>query len=83
MIQATIQQVEDVVKTKSFSNYAIATKTSSIDNDSNSSVTNTETSSSKLNPQTGDNVMFYISMLGLSLILFAGTGLYTKKLFNK
>ena len=36
------------------------------------------------NPQTGDNIMFYFSMLGLSIIGLAGTGLYTKKkLFNK
>ena len=31
------------------------------------------------NPQTGDNVMFYISMLGLSIIGLAGAGLYIKK----
>ena len=31
------------------------------------------------NPQTGDNVMFYISMLGLSIIGLAGVGIYTKK----
>ena len=31
------------------------------------------------NPQTGDNVMFYISMLGLSVIGLAGIGFYVKK----
>ena len=31
------------------------------------------------NPQTGDNIMFYISMLGLSIIGLAGAGLYIKK----
>ena len=31
------------------------------------------------NPQTGDNIMFYISMLGLSIIGLAGTGIYLKK----
>ena len=36
------------------------------------------------NPQTGDNIMFYISMLGLSIIGLAGAGLYIRKrLFNK
>lgn len=31
------------------------------------------------NPKTGDNIMFYISMLGLSIIGLAGVGIYTKK----
>ena len=31
------------------------------------------------NPQTGDNIMLYISMLGLSLIGLATTGIYAKK----
>ncbi len=36
------------------------------------------------NPQTGDNILFYISMLGLSIIGLAGAGIYTKKkLFSK
>ena len=36
------------------------------------------------NPQTGDNIMFYISMFGLSIIGLVGSGLYTRKrLFNK
>lgn len=42
--------------------------------------TTTDTSS---NPQTGDNIMLYISMLGLSVIGLAGTGFYVrKKRFN-
>ena len=32
-----------------------------------------------INPQTGDNVMCYISMLGLSVIVIAGIGFYVKK----
>jgi len=37
-----------------------------------------------INPQTGDNIIFYIAMLGLSLIGFVGAGLYTRKhIFNK
>lgn len=32
-----------------------------------------------INPQTGDNVMCYISMLGLSVIVLAGIGFYVKK----
>ncbi len=56
-------------KTKSFSNYAIAMKTNDAIN------TNI--------PNTGDNVMFYILILGLSIIGFTGTGLYLrKKKFN-
>ncbi len=34
------------------------------------------------NPKTGDKIMFYISMLGLSIIGLAGAGLYIKKRFN-
>lgn len=40
-------------------------------NDDNSNITN--------NPQTGDNLMFYISMLGLSIIGLVGAGIYIKK----
>ena len=32
-----------------------------------------------INPQTGDNVMCYISMLGLSVIVITGIGFYVKK----
>lgn len=32
-----------------------------------------------INPQTGDNVMCYISMLGLSVIVLEGIGFYVKK----
>ena len=31
------------------------------------------------NPQTGDNIMFYISMLGLSMLSLTGTIIYYKK----
>lgn len=44
--------------------------------------TSTEDTTNNLtsgNPQTGDNVMFYISMLGLSIIGLAGVGLYIRK----
>ena len=45
--------------------------------------TKTEESTSN-NPKTGDNIMFYISMLGLSIIGLAGAGIYSKKrLFNR
>ena len=58
-----------IFKTKSFSNYAIATKPIS--------------EISTPNPQTGDNIMFYISLLGLSIIGLTGVGVYTnKKKFN-
>jgi len=56
-----------VFKTKSFSNYAIATK-----------------SNTSSNPKTGDTILFYIAILGLSIIGLVGVGLYTRKrLFNK
>lgn len=41
--------------------------------------TSDEASNTTNNPQTGDNIMFYISMLGLSLIGLTGTGIYLKK----
>lgn len=53
-----------VFKTKSFSNYAIASKT----------ITNNAS-----NPGTGDNMMNYIYILGISIIGLALTGLYLKK----
>lgn len=45
-------------------------------NSGNNSNSNTNTTS---NPQTGDNIMFYISLLGLSIIGFVGAGIYLKK----
>lgn len=39
----------------------------------------TKAEESTNNPQTGDNIMFYVSMLGLSIIGLAGVGLYIKK----
>lgn len=61
--------------TDSFSNYAIATKTSTNNVDN----TNTNPSTTSSSPQTGDNVMFYISMLGLSVIVLVVVGIYIKK----
>ena len=50
------------------------------DNSNNSDTTTSgTTTNNSSNPQTGDNVMFYISMLGLSIIGLAGVGIYTKK----
>ena len=46
---------------------------------SNAETTTTVTTNTINNPQTGDNIMFYISMLGLSMISLIGTGIYTKK----
>ena len=57
----------------------IATKTSS-QTDNNSSISSSSTTTSTTsNPQTGDNIVFYISMLGLSLIGLTGNGIYLKK----
>lgn len=55
-------------KTKSFSNYAIASKTS-----------NSNNTNSLANPKTGDNIKLYVSMLGLSIINLTIAGIYTKK----
>lgn len=49
----------------------------------NTTTNNTTTTETTNNPQTGDNVMFYISMLGLSIIGFAVAGLFTRKKFSK
>ena len=63
-------------ETDRFSTYALA-YTDSVED---TTPTQTNTTSS---PKTGDNVMLYISMLGLSIIGFIGTGLYViKKRFN-
>ena len=34
------------------------------------------------NPDTGDNIMFYISLLGISLAGLLGFGIYTKKRYR-
>ncbi|MBR1416493.1 MAG: LPXTG cell wall anchor domain-containing protein, partial [Bacilli bacterium] len=75
--------------TDSFSNYALATRTKATNTDDNSKASNESTSktsnesnsktSNESNPKTGDNVLFYVSMLGLSIIGLIGAGLYTKK----
>lgn len=61
------------------------TNTTLLINEGNETVTPEPTSSKTTdkinNPQTGDNILFYISILGLSIIGLAGTGLYVKK-FN-
>lgn len=59
-------------KTKSFSNYAIATKASTS--------TNTSSSTTSSNPKTGDNIINYVIMLLLSL--GALIVIYTKKKKN-
>ena len=45
----------------------------------NAANNNPTSSNATNNPQTGDNIMFYISMLGLSIIALAGAGIYLKK----
>ena len=40
---------------------------------------NTDNTNTTNNPQTADNILFYISMLGLSIIGLVGAGIYTKK----
>ncbi len=50
-------------KTKSFSNYAIATKTNSSNNTAGTKVDS---------PKTGDNILLYVSILGLSIVAISG-----------
>ena len=52
-------------KTKSFSNYAIATKPSS----------DTKVS----NPKTGDNILIYVSLFGVSIVGLLGINVYSRK----
>lgn len=42
---------------------------------------NTDNTNVTNNPQTADNVVFYISMLGLSIIALGSVGIYTKRKF--
>jgi len=48
-----------------------------IDSDSNSKTD--EKNEEIINPITGDNIMHYISMLGLSVIGLVGAGIYLKR----
>ena len=59
-----------IFETDRFSTYALAY---------NDTVEETTTTNTTSNPKTGDNIMFYISMLGLSIVGLAGAGLYIKK----
>ena len=43
----------------------------------------TKTTNKSKNPKTGDNVIFYVSMLGVSVIGIVGIVIYTKKKSNK
>jgi LPXTG-motif cell wall-anchored protein len=62
--------------TNSFSNYAIATKTSTqTDNNSSSSATTSTTT----NPKTGDNITTYFIILILSIVGLIGTSLIVNK----
>ena len=69
-------------ETDHFSVYTLAEKTTSATTPTPTSNTTTDTTNTTSNPQTGDNVLFYISMLGLSIIGLAGAGIYTRKRFN-
>ncbi|MCR5788050.1 MAG: hypothetical protein K6G37_03090 [Bacilli bacterium] len=67
-----------VFKTKSFSNYAIATKDNVVINDT---TTTTNTNTDK-NPKTLDNTNIYIALLGVSTLGFTLSKLYLKKIKN-
>lgn len=64
--------------TNTNTNTGTETNNNSNDNTTNNTNTTGATNDSN-NPQTGDNVMFYISLLGLSIIGLAGAGLYIRK----
>ena len=66
----------------------VVTGTETNNENGNSSTTNNNSSKTNLkvsdNPSTGDNLLFYITIFGLSLIGLVGAGLYSKKKkFNK
>lgn len=55
---------------------------SSDTNSSNTNPTPISNTNTTNNPQTGDNIMFYVTMLGLSVIGLTGAGLYLRKKKN-
>jgi len=53
-------------------------------NGTNEGTNNTNNQNNTNNPQTADSIVFYVSMLGLSLIGLLSAGIYAKKkMFNK
>ena len=62
------------------SEISVVTKTANTTTNTTTNTTNTAATTN--NPKTGDNILLYIVMLGLSLIGIVGTGVYTKKRFN-
>lgn len=66
-------------KTKSFSNYAIATKTSSQTDNNSSSSSSSATTSTTSNPQTGDDITTYFITLLLSIAGLTGASLIVNK----
>ena len=69
-------------ETDRFSTYALVYTDTVEETITTEETTPTQTNTTS-NPKTGDNVMFYISMLGLSIIGLIGTGFYVrKKRFN-
>ena len=70
-ITSTINENTLTFETDKFSTYASVY----IDATEETTSSTIPTISNTNNPKTGDNIMFYISMLGLSLIGFAGVGL--------
>ena len=82
-ITPTINKNILTFETDKFSTYALAyTDINSTSNDSTTDISVTTTKgiiNKSSNPETGDNVIFYVSMLGLSIIGLAGVGLYIKK----
>lgn len=75
----TLAEIPSITNTEDNSN--TANEANIEDNSTNTNTnTNNKTDTKNIsNPQTGDNILFYIGVLGLSVIGLAGAGLYTKK----
>lgn len=65
-------------KTKSFSNYAIATKTASATTEETNTADNTKTTDTSSNPTTGDNIIMIISIFAIATF-----GVFTTLKVNK
>ena len=67
-----------IFKTKSFSNYAIATKTASTSTEETTTADDTKTTDTTSNPTTGDNIIMIISIFAIATF-----GVFTTLKVNK
>lgn len=81
---STLSEGEHTLKVVFNNNQAATTSFNVIKNNTNTSQTPINNGATINNPQTSDNIVYFIIMLGLSLIGLIKTVLYTrKKLYNK